>query len=405
MTSLFSRLLYRYRKMLMVWETKISVHYLESAIAKAYATAYRPAPSPVLRRFLLWGVPLLLIAGGIYFMSHKPDLFRRQTREVPVAVVPAPAPIPAEKSVLLPPVNPAAAVQSEPARRMLPFTYGDPLNFLISDKNERRLFIYTLTPKGHAFVRQFRTAIGGNMGQKWERGDLKTPEGFYWIVDQKEYPNLAPIYGKRAFILNYPNDEDVAVGRTGNGIWIHGVERGKTPDKTHGCLALDNGDIIELGKYIGPGTPILITDHTEDPEPQIALYFKYDLLAHKTSSFSYLYRMKMKEAIQFVEKWRLAWESRDLEAYAGMYSAAFSQQGMDFAQWKEYKRGVFAIPQPITVEISQVDLRESSADRMVITFFQDYKSATFSGAYYKDITLKNEGSAWKIMQENQINNF
>lgn len=415
MKELLQSLLFKYHRMLKVWEVRLSVRHMEAAIAQAYATTYRPAPSLLARRIFRWGVPLCLLAGAAaYLAGPRWAGVRRPPR---AAAAPAPAPaasaeagavpaVPAAEAAA-PPVA-AAAVEPSPPRSLQSFSYGMPLNILISDKTRKKLFVYSLTPKTHSLLKEYNTAIGEKWGQKTARGDLKTPEGFYWIVDQKEYPNLAPIYGKRAFILNYPNEEDVAIGRTGNGIWIHGTERDKAPDKTKGCLELSNDDIIELGRYVGPGTPILITEQADRPDQLIDLHFKYDLLALRTNSFSYRYRMKVKDAYAFVEKWRSAWEHRDLEQYAGLYAPEFRQQDMDYQQWKEYKRGVFAIPQPITVEISQVDLGEGAPDSasQIITFFQKYQSSTFSGEYYKQlVVVRQEGNGWKIQNEKQLTTF
>ncbi|GMT41803.1 MAG: hypothetical protein IEMM0002_0214 [bacterium] len=126
------------------------------------------------------------------------------------------------------------------------------------DKYQKRLFILKETDKYYEVVRMYEISLGEVIGAKTEEGDLKTPEGFYKIISIKEDKELPKKYGPRAFVLDYPNRFDMANGRTGGGIWLHGSGKGKKTPDTRGCVELDDRSIVELGKWIDIDTPVAI---------------------------------------------------------------------------------------------------------------------------------------------------
>jgi len=111
-----------------------------------------------------------------------------------------------------------------------------------------------------------------DLGQKWMgnkhyQGDNATPEGMYKII--KKLGKNQSIYYK-AFLLNYPNDEDKKRfsegkktgkiphnAKIGGLIEIHG-EGGKGVHWTNGCVALSNRHMDELFNKVEIGTPVLI---------------------------------------------------------------------------------------------------------------------------------------------------
>lgn len=101
---------------------------------------------------------------------------------------------------------------------------------------------------------------------KQREGDLRTPEGLYRVTWRRERGET-DFY--RALLLDYPNAEDVAAGRTGSHIEIHGLGSGRRPVEggrnwTRGCVALANEHVDELfalaagDEVIGVGTPVAI---------------------------------------------------------------------------------------------------------------------------------------------------
>ena len=68
-------------------------------------------------------------------------------------------------------------------------------------------------------------SIGENGVDKQRSGDRRTPLGIYFVTDQLDTTRMHEKYGYTAFVLDYPNGLDRQAGRTGGGIWVHGVDR------------------------------------------------------------------------------------------------------------------------------------------------------------------------------------
>ena len=91
----------------------------------------------------------------------------------------------------------------------------------------------------------------GKVGPKEREGDLQVPEGFY-LID-----SLNP--GSRFFLsmhINYPNELDRHLQRTGSAIMIHGS------CVSIGCLAMTTERIMELYLMVKDlGTPVRVPIH------------------------------------------------------------------------------------------------------------------------------------------------
>lgn len=141
-------------------------------------------------------------------------------------------------------------------------------------RRELRLF------DGEQLLKSYCVALGTNPGPAKQReGDRATPEGTYFICDKNPssqfFLSLAISYPgprdaerglKAGLISNREYDEIVRADalRTippwktslGGEIFVHGDGSGS--DWTHGCIALDNGDIAELYHLVPVMTPITI---------------------------------------------------------------------------------------------------------------------------------------------------
>jgi murein L,D-transpeptidase YafK len=130
-------------------------------------------------------------------------------------------------------------------------------------KSEKRLY---LMHKGEPFA-TLRVTFGGQPeGHKQQRGDERTPEGFY-ILD---YKNVNSRF-YRSIHISYPNFEDKtnALRRgvnPGGDIMVHGQTNGwewaapvaQLFSWTNGCIALSNKDMDRVWEAVDPGTPIEI---------------------------------------------------------------------------------------------------------------------------------------------------
>jgi hypothetical protein len=117
-------------------------------------------------------------------------------------------------------------------------------------------------------VRSYPVDLGVRwLGDKVHRGDGKTPEGEYKVIERRG-PGQTRFH--RAYVLDYPNDADRARFRRarsagllashaeiGGLIEIHG-HGGRGIDWTEGCIALENEAIDELDRWVKIGTPVAI---------------------------------------------------------------------------------------------------------------------------------------------------
>lgn len=126
------------------------------------------------------------------------------------------------------------------------------------DKSRQRFF---LMEKGKS--RDYLCTTGQAQGDKQVRGDLKTPEGVYFVVRKRTEQLDFEEYGGEAYILDYPNPVDRRRGKTGSGIWVHSRGRAITPFESRGCVVLNLKDIAEVRPELKRGTPVLIGERVE----------------------------------------------------------------------------------------------------------------------------------------------
>lgn len=135
-----------------------------------------------------------------------------------------------------------------------------PKFFYVADKSRKLLFQMEEKGGTPAVAREFECIHGRVEGDKQKEGDLKTPEGVYFItkvITQKlDYME----YGPYAVALNYPNPADRLRKKTGSGIWLHSKGQKITGITTRGCLAIDKGEIMEIAPLLKPGTPVIVAE-------------------------------------------------------------------------------------------------------------------------------------------------
>jgi len=98
-------------------------------------------------------------------------------------------------------------------------------------------------------TRQHYVSSGSAGFDKFEEGDRKTPIGLYRITRALRDVELPELYGAGALVLDYPNAWDRHRGRTGSGIWLHGVPRARlsrSPRSSEGCVTMSNEHIATL---------------------------------------------------------------------------------------------------------------------------------------------------------------
>lgn len=133
-----------------------------------------------------------------------------------------------------------------------------PAEFYAVDKDSQELlFFYNKSPLKKML--DVPCSTGQSRGDKFREGDLKTPEGVYFVENRLRRDLNFTLYGNLAYSLNFPNPVDRLNGKTGHGIWIHGRGNGIASFGTKGCVAMNLGDLQDIGNDIEPGqTPVVI---------------------------------------------------------------------------------------------------------------------------------------------------
>ena len=106
-----------------------------------------------------------------------------------------------------------------------------------------------------------------------------------------------------------------------------------------------------------------------------------------------------KEALlEFVEVWRDAWQSKNLEAYMDCYHKSFKHGRMNWSAYATYKKRLNKKYRFIKVHISEVSVRWTATGAKV-SFHQVYQSDRYRAAGRKTLYLTFKGKRWGIERE------
>lgn len=244
---------------------------------------------------------------------------------------------------------------------------------LIVDKSQQRLTVWEVKEGEPSMIESYRCSTGENEGDKWVRGDMRTPEGVYFFCSVIDGRTLPSKYGMWAFTTDYPNFVDRRQGKSGDGIWLHGRDKplGPKPD-SNGCVALENQDLIKVSRFVKlQNTPLIVVKKLE--------------MAPRSAIME-----QERELRDFLESWRQAWEARDLDAYMGHYSLNFQSCWLDYKAWKEKKRKLNERYAKIRVRLENLRLYRQNGIVTAI-FSQDYRSDSYRSAGVKVLYIVNDG--------------
>jgi murein L,D-transpeptidase YafK len=260
---------------------------------------------------------------------------------------------------------------------------------IVVDASRSRVYVYENNRGRPRLVADYYSTLGKRGIDKLREGDQKTPLGVYHVTSMIPGASLPDLYGWGAFPINYPNDWDRRAGKTGYGIWLHGVPRenyARAPRASDGCIALANDEIADLAKRVRPGaTPVVIAERVDWVTPEQL-------------------RAERERFMGLLEAWRADWESRDAERYLSHYARDFGAGAMDLAAWSAHKRNVNAGKNWIKVGLSNLSVLRSAGEGGVIevTFDQDYRSSNVSQRARKRQYWVEDGGRWKIAYENTL---
>lgn len=240
--------------------------------------------------------------------------------------------------------------------------------------------------------RTFYMSQGANGAFKEREGDNKTPVGIYRLQNFLPPEKLEDFYGAGAYPLDYPNGWDKLKGRTGSGIWIHGVPSAlysRQPQSTNGCLALSNVDLKTLRSLLG------------DRPHQVHLVVtpKIDWVSESEWEHS---RKGLTEAL---EQWRKSWSAREGTGYLSFYANEFtSGEGWDINKWADHKLRIMRAQSHIQVSIGSLTMFRYPHENHLywVKFRQNYASSTLTQTSEKEQFWRESNGRWQIVYEGTI---
>lgn len=262
--------------------------------------------------------------------------------------------------------------------------YG-PGMILAVDKNSQKFFIFQQKSPLRVAT-ELPCTTGKDDGDKLKEGDMRTPEGVYFIQSRLTEGLDYGLYGDLAYTLNYPNPMDKIAGKTGHGIWIHG--RGAAtinPRDTKGCVVLSPPDLKAVAKDLSPGTPVLIARGLSwAPE---------DSARQKT----------VDELAQAIKSWAGDWSRKNDRFFEFFDPKGFeATESESFKAFRDHKLSVFKSQPWIQVMVDNIHALPGP-DYWVTCFDQFYRSPTLTTQDGKRVYWKKDASGkWRIMATEHV---
>jgi murein L,D-transpeptidase YafK len=258
---------------------------------------------------------------------------------------------------------------------------------LLADASRARLYLFENVNGEPRLKADFYMTIGKNGTDKRTEGDKRTPMGIYQIARELPRKGLADLYGAGAFPLDYPNEWDRAQGRSGHGIWLHGVPSdtySRPPRSSDGCVVVTNPDLKEISRWVQPGaTPVVIAERTDWIDREAWEKARSELKAR-------------------LESWQASWQEREAERFLGHYERDFLK-GSGRA-WAESKRRNISDKAWIKVELEDLSLflypgSENGDTVAYAEFTQRYSSDRLSSVSRKRLYWRQDDGHWHITME------
>lgn len=284
-----------------------------------------------------------------------------------------------------------AALTERPPENALPRQFIDippsTRHAIAVDASRSRMYLFVNDAHGLKLVSDHYVSLGKLGVDKKEQGDQRTPLGVYFITSRLGGAQLKDFYGPGALALNYPNEYDRRRGKTGSGIWLHGVPPqnfARTPQSTDGCVVLANEDISQLLRDVSPRrTPVVIAT-------------RLDWVARGQVD------KERGMARALVEQWRQARSRGEVSKLMGFYSPQFSSGTADLTEWAkvlDQEMNAARGRESELKELSILSWRDTS-EVLIVTFGEVLKGQR-TGPMKRQYWGK-EGGQWKIFFEGVI---
>ena len=258
----------------------------------------------------------------------------------------------------------------------------------VAEANAAALHRFDRTGNGIVSAGRDYMSIGLGGTGKTRVGDRRTPLGIYFVTGQLDTTKLHEKYGVTAYPLDYPNAWDRRHGRSGHGIWIHGVDPGggtRPPRDTDGCLALPNERLLVLdGAFVANVTPVLIGETLEWTDPAEIAATSADL----------------RDAVQ---RWANALAQGDMVAWLDAYDPTFEHWEMNREEWTAFSLQTFAARPVTDVAVSELLLLRDPVEEKL--YLSRFRLEVTEGDAQKIVSMRrlywrrSESGAFRIVAE------
>jgi L,D-transpeptidase YnhG len=286
------------------------------------------------------------------------------------------------------------ALRERPAPGLVPanFVRLSPRNkhAIAVDASRGRAYLFENSPQGLKLVADYYASVGKLGIEKNVEGDLKTPLGIYYVTNTLDPNSLKDLYGAGALPINYPNPYDLRRGKTGSGIWLHGVPQAqfaRAPKATDGCVAVSNPDLQDILKRVEiRTTPVVILPKLEWANPAQS---NADVAAFDRAFAS----------------WRSAKIAGDLERTMTHYTPDFDSYGKKLADWRGLINAELAKKRGSELkDVAVLHWVESAQSATMVVTFSEVPTGAVSGPTKRQYWLRSAATQnqWKIFFEGVI---
>jgi murein L,D-transpeptidase YafK len=274
---------------------------------------------------------------------------------------------------------------------------GVPAGLILENQNLQYIFWVELRAgllhllertKEGSYLKRVSTSISiGKEGfGKQLEGDQKTPVGVYQITSFLKDEQLDDYYGVGAYTLNYPNIWDRLSGRTGHGIWFHGLPKGidtRPLLDSEGCVVTDNLTLQKFAGFIQAGESLFVLSESLDWLSPDTIQPSADIL-------------------EAIENWKTDWQNNNSDEYLANYHLDFTDSRRNLKQWKTYKTRVNGLKTYIRIFLSKMSVIAYPGEENLVAmrFYQHYESSNFNWHGWKQLLWRrDEAGAWRILYE------
>ncbi len=288
------------------------------------------------------------------------------------------------------------ALRERPPAGMVPsqFVRLSPRNkhAIAVDPSRARLYLFENTTSGMKLIADFYMSVGKLGIDKSVEGDLRTPLGVYFVMNTLDPNALKDLYGAGALPINYPNPYDIRRGKTGGGIWLHGVpadQFSRAPKATDGCVAVSNPDLLRILNTVEiRTTPVVIAPSLQWINPATS--------TPDAKSFDAVW-----------EQWHQAKNSADLNRTLTYYTSDFNSYGKTLAQWTEVLKSEITAARGKPMQIKDQSVLyapESAQSATMVVTFSEVRTGNNTGNTKRQYWLRSPATQnqWKIFFEGVI---